>query len=546
MAMTSATNPIGNLIAAISDVYYTTHDGLFRPNYHELLIDLVKLDGNDIILPRNYQTNVLQPFIKFLKEQLKEEGFNKLFHEDEEKLDRRDKALKKAIEEMAEGLLQRNYEFKYFSASFRDLKAIQAIVTTIFDDILRSDITQLATDILPPLAKWGGRKGPYAIPQSMPCLKEMNIRAGIVSFPAEHRTGGLLAWISLGHEVAGHHFLRSIDGLIPKLRENIKTALMKSMDPDDSLTASLIDYWCACAEETACDVLGVLNIGPSFGIGLIGYFRGVRGGKLKSTGPMYSTGEGSSTNSLIFEGAGIDQIFVEKVSDNLTLKQTEGLFGYIGPYDPTAPRPLKYQKFKTSNKHPLDIIRPFVIAQIIRSFNPSSHWSELIEKEALSDLNGREHITLLQLIKESPRIAISPVIVPVKLAIKTARIAAEAVAESTILIRGSVEKRLREVVKWEREDEELVEEIKRIILSLRPESLPTVGEKECSARHILAASILSAVQTRSDSESVTSIHVIESIFNKMKGFLVEIFERKPTLNLGQHIVVSLPPIEEEE
>ncbi|MCM3465812.1 hypothetical protein M3660_23100, partial [Bacillus licheniformis] len=47
-------------------------------------------------------------------------------------------------------------------------------------------------------------------------------------------------------------------------------------------------------DETASDVLGILNMGPAAGIGLIGYFRGLNGAwngtpTLRNTGPEYDS-----------------------------------------------------------------------------------------------------------------------------------------------------------------------------------------------------------------------------------------------------------------
>src|SRR3989442_820651 len=48
----------------------------------------------------------------------------------------------------------------------------------------------------------------------------------------------------------------------------------------------LASYWARRIDETASDVLGILNMGPAAAIGLIGFFRGFSSvSKLRSTGP---------------------------------------------------------------------------------------------------------------------------------------------------------------------------------------------------------------------------------------------------------------------
>ena len=53
-----------------------------------------------------------------------------------------------------------------------------------------------------------------------------------------------------------------------ELGTRVRTALRTDF------SAKLSDYWKSCIDEAASDVLGILNIGPAAGIGLIGHFRG--------------------------------------------------------------------------------------------------------------------------------------------------------------------------------------------------------------------------------------------------------------------------------
>ena len=350
-------NRLKGLQQAISDVYYTSQGCLFRANYYDLTIELTELVGKDALLPKTYQTNVLRPFIDFLTN-MGEAEFNRIFSEDDAQLASKDRSLKKVIEEVAEALLQRNHQDRYYESSFKDLLALQAVITTIYDDILNSEISQLARKTIAPLAKWGHRKSPYTLPIVL--TNKVGVKAGIVSLPIENRNGGLLAWASLGHEVGGHNILHAHPDLIPQLQaavhNAILTAQIDNVSPD--MRNKMADYWRACTEEVASDQLGLLNIGPSFGIAMLGYFRGVRGKKLNSTGPLH--GEGSSKKSLrLFFDDGSTDIIVEKTSDSIDLKNNEGVVGFN-----SQNHPLKYQKiFFHRGKHPVDVLRPLALSR---------------------------------------------------------------------------------------------------------------------------------------------------------------------------------------
>jgi hypothetical protein len=105
----------------------------------------------------------------------------------------------------------------------------------------------------------------------------------VVSLPPANATGGLVAWSTLGHETAGHDILHADTGLQPELAR----ALRKNLQP---LGAGLADYWSKRIDETSSDVMGLLNLGPAAGIGLVAYFRGLGAAfadeaKLSNEGP---------------------------------------------------------------------------------------------------------------------------------------------------------------------------------------------------------------------------------------------------------------------
>lgn len=247
---------IENFNRAISDVYYTTQGGLFRADYLYLLEELYVLrKENDILIPRPYQTNMLEPFIKFL-ENLDKDNFNKLFQEDG--LTANEFTQKKIIIEVSEALLQRNHKDKYYSASFEALQALQAVIAALYDSFLHSQYGYLFLQTLAPLAKWGNStRGPYTCTSQL--ASKIGVTVGIVSFPPEFRTGGLLSWAALGHEVAGHNLLQAHSDLLPQLKAELGNNLRQMLSEDEwgaDLKAKIIDYWVSCTEEMACDLLG--------------------------------------------------------------------------------------------------------------------------------------------------------------------------------------------------------------------------------------------------------------------------------------------------
>jgi hypothetical protein len=556
---------------AVSDVQYSRHGGVFNPNFEELLIELKNLSREDTLLPSIYQTNVLHPFANYLFEK-GESYFNKLFQSSEDSLNDQEKNIKKAIEEIAEALLQRSNIYKYYSSCFQDLKAFQAVVSTIFDEMLEADLLVLTQHAIAPLAKWGPPlSGPCAYPSSSSAMKEIGVKAGIVNLPLVHQTGGLLVWATLGHEVAGHHFLRSVDGLITELTNAVDRLFKERKESRNPGWSTddwdiLSDYWCACTEETACDVLGTLTIGPSFGISFIGYFRGIRKGKLLTSGSLYSTKPALAKNALILSGENLGQIFLDKVSKDVELKKRDGVLGY---QEPKNEKPIKYQRHNSLDKHPVDVLRAFVTIKIARQLDPKSRLIKLIEDEVKKDLGAQEQIEFFQLQGDYNNTKILKSIhVSAKLAIRSANITAGAIANSPMKCLGG--KRLSEIFFWKEEDEALTNKIMESIDDPAFERLPDLEEpilerlsdfdgldirerpeiikRKYYARHIVAASVLKAVQPPDNQTLMTSMRHIEVVFNNMKKALLAEFEKNPKWNgqLEQCFIAGASPVAEEE
>jgi hypothetical protein len=153
----------------------------------------------------------------------------------------------------------------------------------------------------------------------------------VVSLPAANAGGGLLAWAALAHETAGHDLLAADVGLQEELGRSVRAALLASRS-----SPVIADYWAERIDETASDVMGVLNMGPAAAVGLIGYLRGMNGAW-------------SGTATLRSEGAADDP-------------------------------------------HPTDLARAYVVAETVRllDFAGAGAWADRLIREADRDLG---HLT---------------------------------------------------------------------------------------------------------------------------------------------------------
>lgn len=174
-----------------------------------------------------------------------------------------------AVQDAARAVMQRAAEPDQMLATL----ALQELVSDIYDGFLSEEDRRgfAAPDrhMLPPLVKWGNRaRGPYIHPAG--ALAGHGIGAGVVNMPQGFRTRGLAAWTIMGHEVAGHDILVANEGLVDELAGRIVATLHAAG------AAQTVPYWIARLHEAAADVLGILNLGPSLGAGLLVFLRGHR------------------------------------------------------------------------------------------------------------------------------------------------------------------------------------------------------------------------------------------------------------------------------
>ena len=213
----------------------------------------------------------------------------------------------------------------------RATDAFQEVISDLYDGFLskedRTGVKPPDESVCAPLVKWGRPNfGPYT--WTSDSLKALfNVKTATVSLPPANARSGLLAWAALGHETAGHDILHADTGLLAELADRTRAALTQA-----GLGNDLADYWANRIDETASDVLGLLNMGPAAGIGMIGYFRGLN-----------SAWNGTAT--LRNEGSG---------------------------WDP----------------HPADILRGYLAAETVKllSFSDADAWSQILMQETDRDL----------------------------------------------------------------------------------------------------------------------------------------------------------------
>ncbi len=257
---------------------------LFTTNYQSLMMNLQAQTVRGS-LPVLYQQSMLDPFITYLQS-LGAAGFNSIFLGMQ--LNPNQQFLKDFLPDIAEALLQSGH-----LAITKPTNAFQEVVSDLYEGFIseesrRGDGTGMPIKppergVIPPLVKWGNpESGPYTWPAD--ATMGIKLGAAVVSLPPNNLKGGLLAWNTLPHETAGHDILHADIGLLQELGNIVYNAVVTQLS-----NVFLANYWKSCIDETASDVVGTLHCGPMTGMGLIGYFRALMGGKLRSVGYMPPT-----------------------------------------------------------------------------------------------------------------------------------------------------------------------------------------------------------------------------------------------------------------
>jgi hypothetical protein len=311
---------ISNLQNCIEDVRQAGLDqdpGPAEPNQFNILRG--RLQAVRSKMPPLYLNAVFTPFVQTL-DNIGESGFNQILINDPSREQTAGLML-----DIAQSILQRGEGYEP-----KAIAAFQEVVSDLYDGFLsvedRSGIELPDLEVIPPLVKFGNPDfGPYTWPAD--ATKNFGLQAGIVNLPPANTRRGLLAWSALGHETAGHDILHADTGLLREVSTAVRSALMQ-----DSTTKNLASYWASRIDETASDVLGILNMGPAPAIGLIGFFRGLNAA---------FTGKAKLRND--------------------------------GP---------------SNDPHPADILRGFLAAATVRQleFSQASAWADVVEAETRKDV----------------------------------------------------------------------------------------------------------------------------------------------------------------
>jgi hypothetical protein len=248
-----------------------------------------RLEAARVSLPPAYRKAVYQPFVATLDE-LGPSGFALVLQRDPGR-----QGIALMLFDVAHAILQNAEGYERVATD-----AFQEVVSDLYDGFLgaadRRGVEPPDRGVLPPLVKWGNPDfGPYTWPVDA-TNEVFGLEAGVVSLPPANVRQGLLAWSALPHEVAGHDVLHADTGL----EQELAAAVCERLKNEG--LAALADYWAERIDETASDVLGILNMGPAAGLGLVGYFRGLNaawgdGPRLRNDGP-----EGDSHPSDLLRG----------------------------------------------------------------------------------------------------------------------------------------------------------------------------------------------------------------------------------------------------
>jgi hypothetical protein len=268
-----------NLSACVEDSRLAWLDSDPGPDEPAGYADLVaRLDAARGKLPPVYRVNAADPYVSAIKE-LGADRYAQVLERDPHR-----EGAAGLLLDVAQAILQNGEGYEQ-----RATDGFQEVISDLYDGFLsaedRRGIKEPDFETIPPLVKWGNpAPGPYTWPVDATASFGMDV--GIVNLPPANARLGLCAWAALGHETGGHDILHADDGLLKDLADNVASALIAA-----KFGARLADYWSERIDETASDVLGILNLGPAAAVGVLAYFRGINAAL--GWGPVLSN-EGSA------------------------------------------------------------------------------------------------------------------------------------------------------------------------------------------------------------------------------------------------------------
>jgi hypothetical protein len=267
VAPRAAADPLSlaGLAASVEDARTAAlarRDGPPDPGSFAVLV--ARLEKACARLPPAYREAVGDPLLRVLG-QLGERAFARLLAQDPERVGAAGLLL-----DVSQAVLQRGERYQA-----RATAAFQEVVSDLYEGFLsdedRRGVKPPDRGAVPPLVRWGdGGAGPYTWPVTDTAA--LGVKAPVVSLPAANAAAGLLAWPAIAHETAGHDILAADDGLRAELARVVREQVLA-----ERMAPAVAGYWADRIDETAADVLGVLNMGPAAAVGLVGYFRALNG-----------------------------------------------------------------------------------------------------------------------------------------------------------------------------------------------------------------------------------------------------------------------------
>jgi len=178
------------------------------------------------------------------------------------------------------------------------INAFQEVVSDLYDSFLsnarKHGLKPPDNVILPPLARSSAQDlgGPMTMPVDE--MLKIGVEAAVVYFPPEYMRGGLLAWSCWAHEVGGHDILHAHQGVLEELSNSVAKKIQERIQKRDQL----VEDWAKLRiDETASDILGILNLGPMAAFGFISYFRAMSFARSQQDSLSRFTFIGSSSGS---------------------------------------------------------------------------------------------------------------------------------------------------------------------------------------------------------------------------------------------------------
>ncbi|MGA1860971.1 hypothetical protein VH569_33730 [Azospirillum sp. 11R-A] len=405
-------------------------------DFTEILARLAAAEG---AVPPVYEDAVRFPFEAFVHN-LGPDGFAALLSQDPDR-----RGIARCFFDVLHAILQNAEGYE-----LQGTGAFQETVSDLYDGFLgaedRRGVAPPDRAVVAPLVKWGEPAfGPYTWPVEV--TAHFGVGCTIVSLPPAYARRGVLAWSTLGHETGGHDILGADTGLISEVAGAIETALAGPGTPTHATRHKpvIVDAWLNWANETASDVLGVLNMGFAAALGVLGY--------LRAASEAYGAAGGRTTGDLVIEGSA------------------------------AAP-------------HPIDALRAYVAAQTLRHclYSGAKEDADFVDRLADQSLKGRT-------------LSVDGCPWSVDEARKSAQEVADAIARTRFdaLERHA----LASIQNWRDRDERIVTRIMALLKDGEIDDAGAAGlNREAFGTHAVAAAVLHAVGTGEDAPAFAGMRSI--------------------------------------